>query len=418
MKRGILVLSVFFSLIFASAFVSAGDVAYIYNKNFKINQGMINALREFGHNVDMISTNQLPSVNLAEYEMILVGDERFSNPSAIPVMTRNSVVANYYHGDDWGLTDRDGISQMGSTSPLSVEKDNQVIRVYTEAFRRNRIAVPYYYLEKNNVASGVMGVAKAVRTSSGRDFGDVIAYLDRNGKKTCFFGIIESEFWTREAKNLFRECVNFAAQSSVPEPPPECVANSDCPDDEFSAAFCQTGVGGSNVYRNVTSYSCVARRCVASVNLALIEECQFGCQAGMCLMNQTGNQTSMIHDVGFVDFSNSINMIRLKHTNGTDILAGESLMCSERYSIGVTLENKGDFVENVSFSGSVGEIMFAHNPVENIEPDDRRLRTRTVNFTLGQGAYNISVEALLANFPDENLSDNVAVREVNVMCGG
>jgi len=412
MKSGVMIVSVIFIFVLMSALASAGNVAYIFRKNFKINQGAIDALEQMGHNVDLVEERNLPLVPGA-YDLIFVGDERFRKPNEIPVGSQNAVIASYHHGNNWGLTDRDGISQMGSTFPLSVEQGEQMIPVYTSAFKRNRIAVPYYYLDGHDVMPEMIGVASARRTSSGRDFGDVIAYRDVNGVKTCFFGIIESGFWTQEARDLFSDCVGFVAGGSPVPPPvppvPECVVNSDCPADETSLPFC---FSGGNVHQNVTSFSCVSGSCVGMTNLVLVGGCFNGCSGGMCLPPSGAGG----HDVGFVDFTNSVDMIRLEHTNGTDILQGEDLMCGLKYKVSVRLENFGNFTEDVSFVGSVGGVPIIHNDITGHAPGVKKLKTKTVNFSLSGGTYDIEIEAFIDGFVDDNPGDNFVTRQVNVLC--
>ncbi len=396
-----------FLLFFAGVASAVGDVAYIYRKQFRIDENIVKTFEDDGLVVDLINEKNLPS-NFNGYDLVFVGDENFLNANRIPVNDKKAIIVNYYNAPTWGITDFEGISQLGASKPLSVVKDGRVVPAYTSAFFPNSyITISYYYLGQNNIAPSLQSIAKTEPTSSGGDFGDVIAYAEAgdrllNGKtqreNLCFFGIVASDYWTPQARNLFNDCFGFVAS--------ECSEDSDCGNSSFvGQPFCQDG----DVYRDKVIYDCsknkVLNKCVDSEESVLIEDCQFGCENGACLAGT--------HDVGFVDFSTSIDKIKIETNNGTDVL-GQSLLCNENYKISVTLKNFGDLPENVSFSGNVGNINFSHNSVNNIAPEETSLRTRTVNFSLFEGNYNLTVRANLLG--DENVLNNLASRSLFVSC--
>jgi hypothetical protein len=119
------------------------------------------------------------------------------------------------------------------------------------------------------------------------------------------------------------------------------------------------------------------------------------------------------HNVALVDFSNSINMMRLEETNGTDIL-GSDLMCNNKYKIWIKVENHGDFAENVTFTGNINGLTFNHLPKDDLTPGSSSQKSRTVQFSLPAGTHTISVEAHIPN--DSNPSDNIAQRTINIIC--
>ena len=201
----LLTLVILTSSVIASA---TSDVAYIYRKTFQIDQNVINIFTEMGLTTDLIQENKLP--DLSKYKFIFTGDERFLKN--IPVNNYPSVIESYYHGDDFGLTDAEGVSKLASAAPLSVLKNGQSIQVYTQAHDGGHIALPYYYLDDENVAPSLTQIVGTQETSSGLKYGDVISYANKgvqllNGKKAnekmCFFGIIESDYWTPGARQLF-----------------------------------------------------------------------------------------------------------------------------------------------------------------------------------------------------------------------
>ena len=145
----------------------------------------------------------------------------------------------------------------------------------------------------------------------------------------------------------------------------------------------------------------------------LVDTCLFGCENGMCL-SPAGEG---VHDVGFDDFVNATNMIRLKNSDDIDILEGESLQCNQEYKVIIVLENRGNFTENVTYDGSVGDIDFSHTKTNNLDPEERTSqKTRTVNFTLAEGSYQIIIDAIIEGFDDDNSADNRVMRDVFVSC--
>ncbi len=263
---------------------AAADVAYIYRKEFRIDHNILRTFNESNVTYDLIDESSLP-VNFAQYKLIFVGDENFRYFNRILVNQFPSVIANYYHADDWGLTDAEGVSQLGSTRPLSVKKDSRLIQVYNQAIKRpGGPSVVYYFLHKNNRAPGLQTVALTEPTQSGDMFGDVISYAYpgaqlAGGKvqraNLCFYGIIESDYWTPAAKNLLKECISFVGS--------ECAIDDDCPAPQYSQNFCQAG----DVYRNITTYTCQVNglfsECLPNQTIQFVESCPFDCENGQCI---------------------------------------------------------------------------------------------------------------------------------------
>jgi len=407
-KEAILLISITILLLSSTIASATGDVAYIYRRQFKIDDNIINSFENVGLSVDLIQEQNLPR-DLSQYKLLFIGDENFRNENQIPINNFPSITTNSHHTDTWGLTDRDGVSQLASTAPLTVRKDGRTIKVYTIAREsRGGIALPYYFLDKKNKAPELTTIASTKATSSGINFGDVISYANPgirmfNGKiqqeKMCFFGIIKSDFWTSKAKDLFKECIGFVAS--------ECSSNLDCPDPELTGApFCDNG----DVHQNEKSFTCqkenVIKQCTASDNSIQTEACEFGCFDGKCKEGP--------HDVSLIDFENSINKIRIKTQNGTTILDSE-LMCNEKYEIFIVVENTGVHTENVTFEGSVSNISITHKKITNFSPGKTtNPKKKTINFSLEEGLYNITIEAIIPK--DDNPEDNIAKREIFVSC--
>ncbi|MBS3088427.1 hypothetical protein J4402_01460 [Candidatus Pacearchaeota archaeon] len=478
MKKSGVVITAILSIFLLVSLASAADVAYLYKKNSQVDDNVLAVFNELSLTVDLIQENSLPN-NFNSYKLIYVGKENYRNNENFPVNNYPSVISNRNPSKSWGLTDSNGVSQMGSTSPLSVVVNSNSLAVYTQGLKENKVAVSYYYLGKDSKAQSLQQIAATKTTSSGVKFGDVVSYAEAgaqllNGKtqkkNLCFFGIVESDYWTPEAKNLFKECINFAV--GTVQPAPECTNNTECPAEQLSQPFCQN----NNVYKTKTTSSCVENKCVPSGENVSVETCLFGCESGACkpaptpieecnatkICNSTfsepfcqnnnvyktqfnsscvagqcvasSNQSILItvcpygcsqaqclqpeiHDVALIDFANSTNKIRIKDAAGI-IISNNQLQCNSKYKFEISAENKGNFTEDVSFAGSIGSLELNHNSISNFSAGEKTTtpKSKTINMTLTEGYYNISIEAILDGFTDANPSNNKALREIFVSC--
>jgi len=391
-------------LILLISIVSASEIGYIYRQASEIDFNILGVFNEINLSYNLINEKDLPD-NFSDYKIIFVGNERFRKASKIPVGNTPSIVMNYYHGNLWDLTDRDGVSKLASNSPLNIEKDRQIIQVYNQArYFLGRASVPYYYLSDKNKNPKMQTIARTY-TGGEYSFGDVISYSN-SGAETCFFGIIETDYWTAEAREIFKDCVNFAMSGSGNTTPekPECYIDENC---LFTECDYLDGCYGEDYY----DYFDVKNNCLEGM-----------CEENLCEIFNVSDYDercigypSYIHDIGLIDFNNSVGKIRIEYTNSTDILENPAkLMCNEEYKLGINVKNFGDYYENVSFDGRIGDLMFNHNPKNNFAPEDSILKTKTINFTLEQGNYNITVEAIISfdDFPENNFG----LREIEVVC--
>ncbi|OIO41915.1 hypothetical protein AUJ62_01650 [Candidatus Pacearchaeota archaeon CG1_02_32_21] len=244
---------------------AVSDVAYLYKKSIRIDQNVITEFNSLGLSVDTIQENKITTTDFSKYKIIFVGDELFSNPSKIPVGQRPTIISNYYHGAVFGLTDNDGISQLANNKPLNVNKNSQIIQVYTDAFYQAGVslAIPYYYLSDENKAPGFTKTAGTYTGNTGLDIGDVVSYAFKgaqlvNGKtlnnKVCFYGLEtikngkrSSDYWTPVAKQMFEECVEFTGS--------QCSSDSECNDNNTHTQDTCLNPGTVNsqcVYQNIT----------------------------------------------------------------------------------------------------------------------------------------------------------------------
>ena len=231
-----------------------------------------------GLTVNYIQEANISKTDFSKYRLLFVGDERFKNPSAIPIWKFPTVIDSFYHGPEWGITDSDGVSQLGRNTPMSVKMagTDDIIEVYTQGtYDFTTLAIPYYYLSFNNKVPTMQQVAGTYSGDS-YNLGDVISYgnagihLD-NGRITqaniCFFGIVTSKYWTDDAKIMFENCVRFVGS--------RCSEDSDCGEDIIGDKYCGSEKG---IFQNTTEFMCnnpgsVLSKCVNTTTAKLFDEC-------------------------------------------------------------------------------------------------------------------------------------------------
>src|SRR3989338_5505960 len=151
LKRAVLMLLL---TLFTLQVVAAADIAYIVV--FRPNNDLTNLFTNLGLTYEVIKDNDIATKNLNDYRLVFVYDGRVRKTANVPIYNYPSIIMNRYYGEEWGLTDRDGISQLGATSPLNVrkEKDKRVLQVYTQAREgTTSVSLPYYYLADENKAN-------------------------------------------------------------------------------------------------------------------------------------------------------------------------------------------------------------------------------------------------------------------------
>jgi hypothetical protein len=276
-SRTINILGLIF-LIFSINLISAvADVAYVVVDIDDVRPEFVDVLGELGKDYDLIFKGDIISTDFSQYRLILLNNEYFTNWYEIPINQYPAVVANGRHMDEWGWSKR--MSVASQHVPLAIGLDNSseaaqglgdIVTVYTDS------EPDIYYLDSRDRYQGMEVVGY-----NSYDANDVVIGLAREGDvltrggypdtpinaNTCFFGIAQSEFWTAESRELFKQCVLFAMV--------DCIDNSDCPSAQAGDLFCQYG----DTYQSVTSYTCVnpgeqSAECVAlSTTDELVEDC-------------------------------------------------------------------------------------------------------------------------------------------------
>ena len=224
MKKLIFILLILI-LIINIVSAEAKDVAYIVKSN--INQNFIDLINSLSLSYDIIDSNNLLNTDFSKYKGILVGNEIFNKPNDIPITNVNSLIVNSYHINDWGLS-KSNPSSLASSQPLSVKNIdnnkfvtsglNQFLQIYNSCCFANRISLPLYYLGRFDRLLNLYVVSSIDSTNPNDDKDSVIAVglpgtkLFNNkivNGRLVFFGITESNFWTNDAKELFKRSLIF-----------------------------------------------------------------------------------------------------------------------------------------------------------------------------------------------------------------
>ncbi|VVB78231.1 Uncharacterised protein [uncultured archaeon] len=312
-KNIFILLVIFFSITSVIGFVYASDIAYIYKNKARIDKNLVNLLSSSDLHVDYISEDSI-SKNLSSYKIIFIGDEYFSQP--IPVKNYNAIIMNHYFGNKFGITNTNGVSKLSLTIPMQVDFEGKNLTVYNSVKDNYTDYLFYYYLGKSSKAPSTLSYAKTYNTGSG-DLGDVISFIgkgstlstgDISSGNICFFGITQTNYWTQDAKDLFKDCADYAklgitsnentSSNSTNSTSPTnstnvtnsnqtiiCSKNSDCgADGFFGDNFCL----GKNISRNYLTFTCNnpglnTSSCSNKTNQKAISTCSYSCNNASCI---------------------------------------------------------------------------------------------------------------------------------------
>jgi hypothetical protein len=211
---------IFLAINFAFTVSAAADVAYIIQASQNEKPVFTQSMNELGLSYDIVFSNTISSVNFSNYKIILLNDEYFTNYAQIPVNNFPAVLVNGRHMDKWGWTKSiSSASQsikmkinLNNTHPLGIGLPSN-FEIYTTK------DADIYYLSGSNVYNGIQKIASPTFDSSGVVVGAVKAgtVLTKAGKPntnvnadTVFFGIYESNVWTANTKQLFKNSLLFA----------------------------------------------------------------------------------------------------------------------------------------------------------------------------------------------------------------
>lgn len=388
MQRGVVV-SFIFILILSLTIVSASDVAFIVKNSNRVEQGFLDALENMNLEVDVVEDRQIPQTDFSDYSLIFLSQNRLRNLDDLPLNEKNIVTINPYSVKELGFMTRNRVSRLTSNSFLRVKTSEGIKQVSENPIFIRRFGFSYYYLNDRYKTEQTQTVAK---TDGGRDsLGDVISYIQdsQTGTNKCFFGIIESEYWTQHSKDLFENCVEFALQGELPPQPPE-------------EPVCGNGICENSLGENS-------------------ENCPSDCSPDEPPIPPEPPQTPG-HDVKIdTEYSDTINGIRIKDIEADFYLntIDHKLICDRTYRIDFRTMNVGNFTEDIFIYGELGDYNWTSSKDDLLPGGTTFAGAKTINISTENGFvpgfYNLRVESQISD--DENPSDNVRERMMQVICG-
>ena len=195
MKKKYLLL-LFFVLL--SSQVMAIDIAYVVKSYTDTN--LISAINETGYRYSLVYSQDVAVTNFSQYKMILVGDEKITG---LPVNSYKSLAVgnDYYSG--WS----DYVGSKSSDQPLEAyvlandsitKRGKGWFKVYTSGN-----SLPVYFLSGGSYpVTGSVSAGNSTWNSGESIYDYIIA--TKNSPRRVFFGITETNYWTPESKQMFK----------------------------------------------------------------------------------------------------------------------------------------------------------------------------------------------------------------------
>jgi hypothetical protein len=219
MNKSLLIIFVAFLLVIPP--VLASDFAYIVKDSSGIDNYLLTEIQNIGYSYDILFEKDLPSLNLTNYRLLIIGDDNLDSPENIPIEKHRSLVINSYDYysriiffDQLGWSANRGTKSsptnaevLNSNSRISVGLPSE-FKVYTVS---DKDLVTYYLKGKKPT-----GIETIITTGS--DFEPIVATLENgkyflNGKlneqRNLFFGATKPEFWTPQTKTLFSNSISW-----------------------------------------------------------------------------------------------------------------------------------------------------------------------------------------------------------------
>jgi len=229
MKRLALILALLLVFPIVQAF-EPGSVAYILKYPPAYEQKPVDVLESMGFTVDFINSANAAYTDYDTYDFILVADDRFTNPEAIPVNEQKAILFNTRNMDDWhwasvvSYTEHNVPMEIYNAQPSHIIADGiaeGLVQVYDRCCYQNSNGIPVDYLsrlyrspfldsifsEEDNVRDAV--IATAVPGTQLKD--NAVS-----NTKTVFFGIPETEYWTPISEQLFENSVTWLLTDTTP----------------------------------------------------------------------------------------------------------------------------------------------------------------------------------------------------------
>ena len=196
---------------------SGADIAYILRDGNNPDSTITGLISQEGYTYEAIDDSDISSTDFSEYSMILIGNENFgSYLQYIPVNQKNALLINKYHMDYWHW-DGGGASQL--TSSQSRGQVINITNIVAEGvpqffFIYSQGSTNFYHLSSLGRAPGLIGIVSPDDHESNyviatANVGSLLRDGVRSNAKGIFFGATETDFWTQDTKNLFKNSVSW-----------------------------------------------------------------------------------------------------------------------------------------------------------------------------------------------------------------
>ncbi len=205
-------------------------VAYIIKS--ASDASVLATIRDAGYTVDVIPSTQLSSVNFSNYQMIVLGNEKFTSTEVakIPVNSRPSMLLNTENLDDFGWTSASITPKTSSGRPRAIPVYNTTISIsqgvpssFMPYIDHGVSTYNLFYLDNRDKAPGIkIIVADSLISAIGGmkpQNGGVVSVVEKNitlrnsqisQSRGVFFGITPGQYWTEDTKTLFKNSLIWA----------------------------------------------------------------------------------------------------------------------------------------------------------------------------------------------------------------
>jgi hypothetical protein len=231
-NKFLLTITIAFFVFASLGSVFAKDIAYLAKDSNNVDSSITALLNQGGYTYDVIYQTAFDSTNFSNYKIILVGDGIFSDPSKIPVNTKNSVILNSRYIDDWFWSDN-AVSTRASNVPSEVyvfDEGSSIVNGISESFLpyNKDSSISSYevrYISKSMDAPGLntivadgLSFLKLLGINTPKS-GAVVATIEngsmlRQNKvakaRGVFLGFTEPRLWTEPVKEIFYNSIEWA----------------------------------------------------------------------------------------------------------------------------------------------------------------------------------------------------------------
>jgi len=198
-----------------STIVIAQDALYISTSVVTRDQNIIDALEEIDFNVNPITDDDITSTDFNNYHLIIISDGLFDNYDSIPVTQKECLLLNSDHLGDWGIIQEGTIGRINYGNNYLkgkiVNNDTEITHEFeTPITLYDTYGIQSYYLPKRpSISLGLLNLV----AKDDFDSNPYIGVIPEGGQlyiggdaqaKTAFIGLVNSDFWTDDAKTLFQ----------------------------------------------------------------------------------------------------------------------------------------------------------------------------------------------------------------------